>query len=203
MVRGATTKEFPMKVRLTATGTRPVIFHNVQLASPLNPYAKRLKQLNSKRVKTDDDRLEIAKVEWEASLYFDKEIGPYIPGPNVFRSLINGARITKAGKKIERGVLVNDLVMPLLYRGPRDLAGLWGDGESEYVDVRTVVVQRNKVDRCRPIFRDWKFEAEVILDPKIIDFDEFAAVAQDAGAMEGIGDYRLMYGRYSVEVERL
>jgi len=192
-----------MKVRLVATGTRPLLMHNVQLASPLNSYAKRLKQLNAKRNKTDEDRLEIARVEWEGSLYYDPDVGPYIPGPNVFRSLINGARITKAGKKVERGVLVTELVMPLIYKGPRDLEGLWGNGESEFVDVRTVVVQRNKVDRCRPIFRQWAFEAECLLDPKVIDFDEFVEIAHNAGAMEGIGDYRLMYGRFEVEVTRL
>lgn len=192
-----------MKVRLTATGTRPLLLHNVQLASPLNAYAKRLKAMNSKRVKTDEDRLEIARVEWEGSLYFDPEIGPYVPGPNVFRSLINGARITKAGKKVERGVVVTELVFPLIYKGPRDMDGLWGNGESEFIDIRTVKVQQSKVDRCRPIFRSWKFEAELLLDPKIIDLAEFTDVAKNAGELEGIGDYRLMYGRFSTEVEPL
>lgn len=192
-----------MKVRITATGTRPLLMHNVQMASPLNRYAKELKRLNSKRVKTDEDRLGIAHIEWQGSLYFDPEIGPYVPGPNVFRSLIGGARLTKAGKKIERGCMVTELVLPLVYKGPRDLDGLWDNGESEFVDVRTVVVQRSKIDRCRPIFRDWKFEAECLLDPKVIELDEFREVAGNAGAMEGIGDYRLMYGRYSVEIETL
>jgi hypothetical protein len=192
-----------VKVRLTATGTRPLLLHNVQLASPLNAYAKRLKAMNSKRIKTDDDRLEIARVEWEGSLYFDPEVGPYVPGPNVFRSLINGARITKAGKKIERGVVVTELIFPLIYKGPRDVDGLWGNGESDFIDIRTVKVQQSKVDRCRPIFRQWKFEAELLLDPKIIDLAEFTDVAKQAGEMEGIGDYRLMYGRFSTEVEPL
>jgi hypothetical protein len=192
-----------VKVRLVATGTRPLILHNVQLASPLNRYAKELKRLNGKRVKTDEDRLEIARVEWEGSLYFDPEVGPYMPGPNVFRSLIGGARLTKAGKKIERGVMVTDLVLPLIYKGPRDIASLWGGGESEFVDVRTVVVQRAKVDRCRPVFRQWAVEAELLIDPKVIDFDELAECARNAGEMEGLGDYRLMYGRYSSEITRL
>jgi hypothetical protein len=177
--------------------------HNVQLASPLNAYAKRLKAMNAKRVKTDEDRLEIARVEWEGSLYFEPEIGPFIPGANMFRSLINGARLTKAGKKIERGVMVTELVLPLIYKGPRDIPTLWGKGESEYVDVRTVVIQRSKIDRCRPVFRQWAFEADCLIDPKVIDFDEFAEVAANAGEMEGIGDYRLMYGRYSVAVTPL
>lgn len=192
-----------MKVRLTGTGTRPLLVHNVRLASPLNAYAKRLKALNSKRVKTDEDRLEIARVEWEGSLYHDEELGPYVPGPNLFASLIGGARLLKAGKKIERGVSVTDLYMPLLYRGPRDIEALWGNGESEFVDLRTVVVQRAKVDRCRPVFRDWSFEAEILLDPSVIELDEFVQVCQNAGQFEGLGDYRRMYGRYDSLVERI
>ena len=192
-----------MKIRLTATGSRPLLLHNVQLASPLNPYAKKLKALNSKRVKTDEDRLEIARVEFEGSLYFDPDLGPYLPGQNLLRSLIGGARLSKAGKKIERGVVVSDYMLPLIYTGPRDVEGLWGDGESPFIDIRPVSVQRNKVDRCRPIFREWVIEAEILVDPKAIDLDEFREVAQNAGALEGVGDYRVMYGRYSVEIEAL
>lgn len=192
-----------MKIRISATGTRPLLMHNVRLASPLNSYAKRLKALNAKRVKTDDDRFEIAHVEWEGSFYFDDEVGPYVPGPSIYRSLIDGARLTKAGRKIERGVTMADLVHPLIYKGPRDLDGLWGNGESEFVDIRTARVGTSKIDRCRPIFRSWGFEADVLIDPKVIDFEEFSGVAADAGEMAGIGDYRLMYGRYSVEVTRL
>lgn len=189
-----------MKVRLTATGTRPLLLHNVQLASPLNPYAKRLKALNSKRTKTDEDRMEIARVEFEGSLYFDDVVGPYIPGQNLFRSLVGGARLNKAGKKIERGVSIADFQCPLIYDGPRTVEGLWGGGESRFVDIRPVTVQRNKVDRCRPIFREWLIEADIVIDPKAIEYDEFCEVARLAGEMEGLGDFRTMYGRFSAEV---
>lgn len=180
-----------------------MLLHNVQLASPLNPFAKKLKALNSKRVKTDEDRLEIARVEFEGSLYFDSELGPVMPSQNVFRSLIGGARLIKAGKKIERGVAMCDFMLPLIYAGPRDVEGLWGGGESEYVDIRPVSVQRNKVDRCRPIFRDWAVEADLIVDPKVLEADEFAEVARLAGELEGVGDFRSMYGRFSVEVSEI
>lgn len=192
-----------MKVRLTATGTRPLLIHNVRLASPLDPFAKRMKALTGKRNKTEEDRMDLARIEFEGGLYFDPEVGPYIPGPNVFRSLIGGGRLTKAGKRIERGCLVDELTIPLLYKGPRTIEGLWGGGESEFVDMRSVRVGAQKVDRCRPIFRTWAFEVDLTLDPTVIDFDEFAAVAANAGAMEGIGDYRLMYGRYGVDVTAL
>lgn len=192
-----------MKVRLTATGTRPLLVHNVQLASPLNRYSKALKAANSKRTKTDEDRVAIARIEFEGSLYFDPEIGPYVPSQNVLAALVEGGRLTKAGKKVERGVMVDDLVLPLIYRGPRDVDGLWGNGESKFVDMRTVVIMRNKIDRCRPIFKEWAFEADITIDPSVIDLDEFEEVARNAGAMAGIGDYRRLFGRFNTEVQAL
>lgn len=187
--------------RMTCTGTRPLLVHNVRLASPMNPYAKALKALNSKRSKTDEDRVAIAKVEFEGSLYFDEEIGPYLPGGNLLASITEGAKIKRAGRKVERGVTVVEFELPLVYKGPRDLAGLWGNGESEYVDIRPVTVQSSKVDRCRPIFRDWLIEATVVVDKSAIDIDEFKEVAGLAGKMAGLGDYRKQFGRYAVELE--
>jgi hypothetical protein len=192
-----------MKLRLTCTGTRPLLMHNVQLASPLNPYAKRLKGLNAKRVKTDEDRLAIARAEFEGGLYWAEVAGPFIPATALRRSLVGGARLIKAGKKIERGVVVTDYILPLVYEGPRDVEGLWGGGSSPFVDIRVVALRGVKIDRCRPIFRSWLVEAEVIADPQVIEYAEFCEVARLAGEMEGIGDFREMYGRYTTRVERL
>lgn len=192
-----------MKVRLICTGTRPLLMHNVQLASPLNPYAKRLKALNSKKTKTDEDRLEVARVEFEGGLYWAEGIGPYVSAGQLRRSLVGGARLIKAGKKIERGVVVTDFMLPLLYEGPRDLEGLWNGGESRFVDIRPVTVNRSKIDRCRPIFREWLFEAELVADPQVIEFEELCEAARLAGQMEGLGDYRELYGRYNVRVDEV
>lgn len=178
--------------------------HNVQLASPLNPYAKKLKALSSKRIKTDEDRWDIARVEFEGGMYYAEQVGPYLPPENLLASLVSGARMIKAGKKVERGVVVADYMLPLIYDGPRDIDGLWAGGEgSAYVYIRPVTVARQKIDRCRPIFRDWKIEAEVIVDPQAIDLAEFVQVARLAGEMEGIGDFRSVFGRYATTVDPL
>lgn len=192
-----------MKVRLTLEGTTPLMVHNVRLASPLNSYAKRLKALNGKRNKTDEDRLEIARVEWEGGLYFDDTVGPYVPAQNVFRTLINGGRLTKQGMKIERGVSFADHILPILYSGPRDLDTMWGNGESEYVDIRSVTVQRNRVDRCRPFFPSWRLEAELEADSSVLEFEELQAIAESAGRMVGLCEYRLIYGKFRPTLEQI
>lgn len=193
-----------MNLRLVCAGVRPLLMYNVRLSSPLDPYAKKLRTLRAKRNKTDEDHWEIARVEFEGGMYYaDLPVGPYVPGENLFRSLIGGARQVKAGMKIERGVSVADFELPLIYQGPRDIDGLWGDGQSRHVDIRPVMVQRQKVQRCRPIFPEWKIEAEVAIDPQVIDYDDFPRVTRLAGEVEGLGDFRRMFGRYSTHLEQL
>ena len=194
-----------MKVRLTCTGTRPLLLHNERLASPLNPYSRRIAELTAVRRKTEEQLWQIARLEFEGGLYFDEDLGPYVPASMLRKSLITGARLIRAGKKIERGVAISDFMLPLLYDGPRDIDGLWGQGpgQSPFVDMRPVRVQSARIDRCRPVFRDWVIEAEVIADPQVIEMVQFAEVARLAGEMQGIGDYREMYGRYSTVTEPL
>lgn len=193
-----------MNVKLVARGTRPLLMHNVRLASPMNPYAKELSRLNKAKPsskRTDEDRLEIARVEWEGGLYFDDEVGPYVPASWIFKTILEGARLGRRGQKIEGGLTVVEMVHPLLYRGPRDIDGLWGSGgETEFADFRTVRVGQAKVDRCRPVFKQWSFEADLLVDPTVLDVAELADIVKIAGQLKGIGDYRQQYGRFDAEI---
>lgn len=203
-----------MKVMVICEGTRPLMMHNGRGSSPVDPYAKATKKISSKRNKTDDDYMEMNRLSFESSLYFDpvlkpyadnsngNGIGPYLPAQNLFKSIIEGAKITKQGKNVERGVVACDFMLPLIYRGPRNVKELWGNGESAHVDIRPVRVERNKVDRCRAIFPEWTVEAEFIIDPKIIDYEQFVEIVKTAGQMIGVGDYRLLYGRYDAKCEK-
>lgn len=195
-----------MNVNLTVTGTRPLLMHNVQLASPMNPYAKQLAALNRAKVsskRTDDDRMQIARVEWEGGLYFDDAVGPYVPASWVFKTILEGARQGRRGPLIEGGLLVVEMVHPLLYQGPRDVARLWGDGTSPFVDFRTVRVGQAKVDRCRPIFKEWSFEAELVVDPSVLDLNVLQDVVEIAGRLKGLGDYRQQFGRFEARIDEI
>lgn len=190
-----------MRLRMTCTGTVPLLMHNVQLASPRNVYAKKLKALNSKMKKTDEDLLEIAQVEFMGGLYFDDALGPYLPSYNLRCCLVAGAKQNRAGKKVERGVTMQDAQLPLLYDGPRTMEGLWKD--DAFVDIRSAAVQRSRVDRCRPRFDDWALEADILLETSILPLDEFRVIADKAGAYEGLGDFRAQFGRFEVDIKVL
>ena len=56
------------EVKFKATGVVPLLMHSNRASNPLDAYAKYMKPLQKKRNKTDQDYMEIARVEWEALL---------------------------------------------------------------------------------------------------------------------------------------
>src|SRR5947207_12190936 len=87
---------------MTCQGTSPLLMHNGRLVDPLDPIVKKIKEVSSKRVTTDQDHEDMARLEWLGGIYFDGSVGPSIPAPNLMKCLIEGARLTRNGKKIER-----------------------------------------------------------------------------------------------------
>jgi hypothetical protein len=197
-----------MKVRISGKGTTPLLMHNVRLASPINKYAKQLSALTSAKTsskRTDQDRIDIARVEFEGGMYHNDEVGPYAPGKWFSKNLLDAARRGRRGKLVEEGVLLAEgsLVNPLIYRGPRDVETMWGNGESEFVSFETVRVGQAKIDRCRPIFTDWAFEVDFEIEDDVMDFATLESIAK-IGSRLGVGDYRTgSYGRFSVAVSAL
>lgn len=190
-----------MEFRITITGTAELLMHSARLSNPLDPIAKAMKKVSSKRTKTEADYEELARLEHAGSLYHDGEIGPYIPGENIQRCLVDAAKVTRAGVKVTRGVFIATDVNPLAYQGPRDVDALWAD--ENFRHVASVKVQQNRVMRCRPRFRQWVTEAEGRLDEAVLSFEELEEIAATAGAMIGLGDYRPRFGRFAAEVVKL
>jgi hypothetical protein len=187
-----------MEFTITMTGTAPLLMHNIRLADPLDTFAKALKRVTSKRTKTEDDHEEMARTEFYGGLYLDPDVGPFVPGENVQKCLIEGARINKLGKSVERGLFIHTDVNPLAYTGPRDADGLW---KNENFRHRAAVrVGTSRTMRCRPMFRQWRCEARGILDTSQLNLDDLRSIADNAGAMIGLGDRRPRFGRFTCEI---
>lgn len=186
---------------MTLTGTEPLLMHNARLADPLDPATKALRAVSSKRVKTDDDREEMARLEFIGGLYLDPDVGPYVPGENIERCLVDGGKITKSGRKVTQGVFVKTNINPIAYPGPRDPEGLWADVNFRLV--KSVKVTTSRVMRTRPMFRQWKLDAEGVLDTAVLSLEDLRSIAETAGSRIGLGDYRPRYGRFVAEVEEL
>jgi hypothetical protein len=188
-----------MDFRITIEGTASLLMHNGRLSNPLDPAAKAMKRLTGKLKKTNDDYEEIARLEHAGSLYADPEIGPYIPGENIWRALYDAAKKSKRGPKVKEGVFIKSDCNPLAYRGPRDPAGLWAD--ENFRLLASAKVGQQRVMRCRPMFREWRTDALGYIDTNVIDLAEVEAIAETAGQLIGLGDWRPRYGRFIATVK--
>lgn len=184
---------------ITIQGTAPLLMHNSRLANPIDPIVRESKKITGKMKKTDEDHLEIARLEHAGGLYWDDEFGPYIPSDNIWRSLYDAARKNKLGPKVKEGVIFTENVNPLVYPGPRTVDGLWAD--ENYRLVSSAVVSQKRIMRTRPMFRTWATEAAGLLDPTVLDIHTLIAVADVAGSLIGLGDWRPRYGTYSATIK--
>lgn len=175
-----------IKVKLTGLGK--ILIHSDRLSNPLDEMTKAHKKLTAKTKKTDEDHIEIAKSEWIGSLYYDPELGPYIPTTNIRSCLVDGAKLRKLGKAIQRGTLILEDMAKLEYPGPRDIKELAND--VRFIDGRGVVVAGKRLTRYRPVFGNWSLVVEITYDPKIIEADQILSSFEDAGSFIGLGDFR-------------
>lgn len=187
-----------MDFTLRIEGTEPLLMHNAQLSDPLNPFTKALAEVTSKRSKTDDDHAEAARREWLGGLYYDPEVGPYMPGANIERALLDAARMNRLGKSIERGVFVTTNTNPLEYPGSRDPQVMVND--ENFRHMASVKIGMKRVMRCRPVFRTWALTAEGYMDESQLDLAELRQIANNAGRLVGLGDWRPRFGRFTATV---
>lgn len=182
------------------TGTVALLMHNAQLADPLNPYTKKVAEVASKRAKTDEDHAELARREWLGGLYYTPEDGLHVPGQNVERCLLDAARMNRLGKSIERGVFI--VGNPALDIGQVfDPAKMVSD--MNYRFTTTIVVAKRRVPRTRPMFRKWSLTASGTLDDSQLDMAELRSIANNAGRLVGLGDWRPRYGRFVATLTEL
>jgi hypothetical protein len=187
------------RFRFACQGTSPLLMHNSRLVDPLDTITKQIREVSGKARKTDSDHEELAHLEWMGGIYHDPDLGPYIPAPNLQKCLVEGARFKKDGKKVERGVFVETMMIPLGYEGPRDYQMLYND--RRFVHRVPVKVGSARVMRTRPVFRHWTLEATGQFDESVINLADLRTAAQTAGAMIGLGDGRPTYGRFTCELE--
>lgn len=181
-------------LQVTWKGTTPLIMHSCQCVNPLHPIARELKKYTSKKKKTDEDLIKISDLEWESGAYWKDGLGLYIPAENVEATIINGAKVNKKGKDIEKYCNVTDLYIPFDYGENLTKDELISN--YEYRDTRVMTVMRAKILRTRPRFDQWKIVFNIQYDESKIDIDTIVNAIEYAGQYVGLCDSRPKYGKF-------
>lgn len=184
------------QLKIKITGTSPLMMHADTLANPLAAVTKAHKELTSKRKKTDDDHLAIARSEFVAGCYWSAADGFFVPGQNLDATFLGGAKLQKNGVRWKRGALVLENKVKLLHDGPNTPDALWEN--PAFVDCRGVKVGAAKLMRYRPIFLNWAAELSVTINTEVLDMQEARKAIEDGGALIGTCEYRPRFGRFEV-----
>jgi len=185
-------------IKIECTGTAPLLMHSDRLVDEFDPLVRKIKEVNAKKTnKTDEDKLYVRRLEWEAGMYWSEATGPYIPGANIKRSIQEVAKKSKNGKNVLKALHPWEGEIRLEYDGPRNPQDMWNDGR--FVDTRSVTVQRNKILRTRPRFDHWSFETALLVDKSVLNIEDLHQWIATAGIMEGLGDYRPTFGRFQLD----
>lgn len=194
------------QITLHLTGVAPLLMHRPTTVNPLDEVTREIKTYTGKRKKTTEDHETISRLEWQAGLYHDETIGPYLPGVNVETCLRDAGKLTKQGAAVVRAVVAAEDKIAVDYAGPRGTNGkgvqeLW---DANLKDYRRVGNQQNSVMRCRPCFvpgRNWEMSIPLYVEGSILDPRDLLDIAKRAGLMIGLGDYRPRFGRFEVKLE--
>lgn len=190
-------------VRVTLTGTQPLILHNGRLANPLDPYTRELGAISRKRGKTDDDIAQMISIEARAAAYETPDGYIGLPDSNAWRSIQEAAKAYKRGQDVSRAVIYD----------PVRVAPITVDGElvqvEDYlaregaIDYRPVGVQGRTVMRARPIIADWTTYHDFEVYTDIVMIEDLVQFVERAGRLQGVADHRPQYGRFTATVEEL
>lgn len=176
--------QLPYIVELRIEGTAPFLFHRWSVDG-IEAKANAAKGSKAKR---QDDL--------ETYVYRSESGELCIPSEYLRMAMVHAAKYKQDPRSPRKSA------MDLAKAGLVGLDELCSTGQKEwdYVDRRRVMVQRNGVTRCRPaLLKGWRIEAcfQVLL-PEYLQPDFVNDLAQSAGRLIGIGDFRPTFGRYQV-----
>lgn len=175
--------------------------HNEILSDPLSDESKYLAEVSKKRAKSDDDHLEMSRREFLGGLYWNDSVGAVLPSRMIRASILEGAKRRKDGGKVRTALLILEDHSKLEHDGPRSKDELWA--KRYFLRTSVGVGGKARVQRTRPMFRQWSAVTHLLYDDSVIDSRLLLTWAEDAGRYAGIGDWRPskggLYGRFSVE----
>ncbi len=182
-------------IKVTIRGNAPLLMHSGRLADPLDPAAKAMKEVSSKRKKTEADHEKMKHLEWLGGLYTMGD-NIVIPTECIEACIRDGAKKSKRGKDSLSAVWCDEAAS-LKWEGPTDLDDMFAD--ENFVDRRRVKVGQAAVMRTRPRFNTWTATFTLCFNPDAANKADVVRWLEDAGKMVGLGDFRPKFGRFDVE----
>ena len=179
------------------TGVAPILFNNGQMADPMNRFAKALKQVSSKRAKTDADFIEMQRIEWYGSLYVqDGKL--ILPAEGLEAAFINGAKKSKLGKTAQAGLFVTENAR-LQFDGDDLTVDELFERDQNRLTCGVKMNGKSRVMKTRFKAKDWSAILKICYEDSLLNAQQVKDAIYVCGEQIGIFDWRPKHGRYVVE----
>ena len=198
------TKKYAVHIK----GATPLVMHCDKACNPLHPLSKRLKEITCVRKKTDDHHLALARLEFEAAMYYDKKLGVYMPSKCLQGCIKAAAKKFKLGRQTKAVILEEAMGSPLIPYEGRSIESLYQEtneeGEHPYVFIENLVVGMARIARTRPMFHKWEVKFNLFLDTELLPENDLEKILEVAGYEYGLCELRPgratgNYGTFTVE----
>jgi len=184
--------------------------HSPDGVDPINPISIEKKKISGKRTKTEADYLELYRLDYLQAIYHcdkvreaeglsDDKVGPYISARMIEACMREAAKKQRKGKVVVSGVMVGpDDYLPLQYNGPESIEELFTDPSRRFISISPVTIKGSRIMACRPKFREWGLDFEVIYDDEQLNRLDIRTILDTAGKLIGIGAWRPQHGQFTV-----
>jgi hypothetical protein len=191
-----------MRIDIRFRGTSPLVQHNERLSDPSDDFTRQIKAFTDKGKKqTDDDRAQVARLEWQGGLYLNEDRHVIVPAANIVKCVREAATVTKQGKRVAQALSPLALQYLLTYAGQNDALDINELYDNPRFRFRRMVKVSGRVARMRPIFDDWSLVASFMLLESVMDLAAIQGIVEEAGIGTGLGEARIIgYGRFHGEV---
>ena len=185
-------------LKCTVTGNNEIRVNNPQSADSLNKYAKKIKALRAVKKKTDADEALLRNMEVESKLYFNDELGVWIPTTWIMAAVgklaFKQIKVSKAD--IRGGVFVNGTKIKLNYHDMDKVKKIEDLVLNPFFRSTELLKQGMvKVPKSIPTFTNWSFDIDLDFDEEVITEIEIERILKLAIERHGFGDFRPTYGR--------
>lgn len=175
-----------MKINITIRGVTPLLHNRFTEAAEQSVSNVQRRVLTGNKGTPRDQA--------EPKCYRDLEGRFIVPGPNLFRAIIDGGKFTKSGKS--KLTTIKSSIIPS-FCSIETLECLLTDHNDNClkdfeVDSRSVVIPSTggRIMAHRPRFDQWQIKFVMLLDTNECDEKMMRVIVDDAGSKIGLGDFR-------------
>lgn len=167
------------KIDVEITGETPLLMHSAQAMVQQTAKSNPAKKYDIKK-------------DAEAVAYRNEKKNLYVPSTCLKACFVNAATWYKIGQKGAKSIVAGcTRIEGKKIPSELEITDKKGKVLKKYeIDLRTVVIQRNRIVRARPRLDEWRLNFYIVYNDELVDTSLLEKVMKESGERIGLLDFR-------------